>query len=73
MASAPTDEPHERVIRRIRSVAKQRGWSVNKLADFADVGRGYLSDVLAGKKSPTLRTLVKISRALDTDVREFFV
>lgn len=70
MASATFDETHRRFIARIRALMRQRRWSANKLADFAVVGRGYLSDVLAGKKSPTLRTMVKLARALEVDVRD---
>ena len=51
---------------------KRKGWSVNKLADFSGLGRGYLSDVLTAKKSPTVRTLVKIADALEIEVRDLF-
>jgi transcriptional regulator with XRE-family HTH domain len=47
-----------------------RDWSINQLADFTGGGRGYLSEVLAGKKSPTLRILVRLAEGLDLDVAE---
>lgn len=64
------DALHRYVAARIRALARQRGWSGNQLADFATVGRGYLSDILAGKKSPTVRTLAKLARALDVEARD---
>lgn len=57
---------------RIRELARRRRWPSNTLADFSDMGRGYLSDVLAGKKSPTVRTLAKIARALEVEVKDLF-
>jgi transcriptional regulator with XRE-family HTH domain len=40
----------------------------NQVADFAGVSRGYLSE-LAGRKSPSLRTLVKIAATFEVEVR----
>jgi transcriptional regulator with XRE-family HTH domain len=45
---------------------------LNQLADFSGLGRGYLSDVLTAKKSPTVRTLVKLSEALEIEVGDLF-
>lgn len=55
---------------RIRTAMDKRGWSANQLADFAGVARGFLSELLAGKKSPSLRTLAKIAAALDVSLRD---
>ncbi len=70
MPGATIDEAHRRFIARVRALMRQRRWSANKLADFSGVARGYTSDMLAGKKSPTLRTLSKIAQALEVDVRD---
>jgi len=64
---------HRALSARIRELTRKRRWSVNQLADFSQVGRGSLSDMLAGKKSPTVRTLVKIAKALEVEVRDLFV
>jgi transcriptional regulator with XRE-family HTH domain len=66
------DEVHRSLISTIRELLRRRRWSANQLADFSSVGRGYLSDVLAGHKSPTVRTLVKLARALDVEVKSLF-
>ena len=69
---AGLDPVHRALIARIRELARKKRWSANQLADFSTVARGYLSDVLTGKKSPTVRTLSKIARALQVDVRDLF-
>jgi transcriptional regulator with XRE-family HTH domain len=51
---------------------RRKEWSVNQLADFSGLVRGYLSDVLTAKKSPTVRTLVKLADALGIEVGDFF-
>ncbi len=67
---ARPDALHEQLARRIRELAAANRLSANKLADFSGIGRGYLSDVLNGRKSPTLRILAKIAAALEVDVRD---
>jgi transcriptional regulator with XRE-family HTH domain len=64
------DDLHRRLAVRIKTLARGRRLSANKLADFADVGRGYLSDILAGHKSPTVRTLAKLAKVLEVEVRD---
>jgi transcriptional regulator with XRE-family HTH domain len=57
---------------RVRELAKARGYSINRLADFAGISGGFLSTVLRGEKSPTLRTIMKIADALNVDPIELF-
>lgn len=57
---------------RIEVIATRKGLSGNQLADLSDIARGYLSEVRAGRKSPTVRTLSKIARALDVSLRDLF-
>ncbi len=64
------DDLHKLTVARIRAAARKKKWSANQLADFAGLGRGYLSEVLAGKKSPTLRTLAKLAAGLEVSVRD---
>jgi len=71
-AGTGQDPVHRALRARIRELTRRRRISTNTLADLSGIGRGYLSDVLAGKKSPTVRTLVKLSRALDVSVKELF-
>lgn len=64
------DSLHREISRRIEQAAKRKKWSHNQLADFAGVGRGYLSEMMRGKKSPTVRMLAKIAAALEVSVRD---
>lgn len=66
------DATHRRLVARIRELQRRKKMTAMRLADFAGIARGYLSDVLAGKKSPTVRTLVKLAAALDVEVRDLF-
>jgi transcriptional regulator with XRE-family HTH domain len=64
------DDLHRELATRLRAAMRKKHWSANQLADFAGVSRGYVSEVLAGKKSPTLRTLAKLAAGLDVSVRD---
>lgn len=64
------DTLHRRFTRRVRQLMVQKRLSVNRLADFSGIGRGGLSELLAGKSSPTLRTMSRIADALEVSVRD---
>ena len=64
------DAVHKKLAARIRVLARKRRWSANQVADFAGVSRGYLSELLAARKSPSLRTLAKIAAAFEVEVRD---
>lgn len=66
------DPLHRKLAKRIRSLMSEKDLSVNRLADFSGIGRGRMSELLAGKSSPTVRTLGRIAEALDVDVRDLF-
>ena len=63
-------DSHPIVTSRILELAKKKGYSVNRLADFAGISRGHLSNILRGRMSPTLRTLDRIALALEVQVRD---
>jgi transcriptional regulator with XRE-family HTH domain len=64
------DAVHRDFARRVRDAMKRKGWSRNQAADFIGIGRGHLSEILNGNKSPTLRTMRKIADALEVDLRD---
>ncbi|MGV8897424.1 MAG: helix-turn-helix domain-containing protein [Rhodoglobus sp.] len=55
------------VGRRIRLLRKRAGWSVQQLADRADVSRRMLTQIELGQANPSLTTVDRIAVALDTD------
>ena len=63
-------DSHPIFIRRVLELAKKKGYSVNRLADFSGISRGHLSNVLRGQMSPTLRTLDRIADALDVKAKD---
>jgi DNA-binding phage protein len=67
------DELHKRVALAIRRIARDREMPLTHLPDRAGVTRSHFWAVLAGKKSPTLRWLQHVAKALDVDVSELVV
>jgi len=61
------DQHHHELSRRIRALAQERGITLTHLADFSGRSRSHFWDVMAGRKSPTLKWLVSISGALEVE------
>ncbi|MBK9929593.1 MAG: helix-turn-helix transcriptional regulator [Saprospiraceae bacterium] len=54
----------------VRRLRKDKGWSQEDLANFAEIDRTYVGYVENAKNNVSLRTLCKIARAFDLDVQE---
>lgn len=65
--SSATQEFVTRVGGRIRALRKRRGWSVQQLAEAGRVSRRMLTDIELGQANPSLATVDRVARALDTD------
>jgi len=52
-------------LRRLRT---ERGWSQERLAEAAGITLNYVGNLERGEQGPSLNTLVRLARALDTDV-----
>lgn len=63
---------HRKLSKRIKALMAVKALSTNRLADFSGVGRGRMSEILATKSSPTVRTLGRIADALEVSVRDLF-
>lgn len=50
---------------RIRKIRKERRYSREKLAEYADISVNFLGAVETGKKSMTVQYLAKIAKALN--------
>lgn len=55
---------------RIKDIIKERGTSIQNIADAIGINRVTLSNSING--NPTIETLDKIAKALDVDVTELF-
>lgn len=64
------DALQRRVVRRVREIANEHGIPISHLPDHAAVARSHFWNVMAGKKSPTLRWLGKVADALNVDAEE---
>ncbi len=51
---------------KIRILREKKGWSRERLAEYADISTQFLADIEAGKKSMTIYTLYKLVCALNT-------
>lgn len=59
-------------VRRIRSLCKQRGIAINKLATISDVKQSTLDNIVRGlTKNPRVKTLHKIAIAFNMTLAEF--
>ncbi|MGW2741341.1 helix-turn-helix domain-containing protein [Streptomyces sp. NPDC001450] len=65
--SNATQEFAARIGGRIRALRKQRGWSVQQLAEAGGLSRRMLTDIELGQANPSLATVDRVARALDTD------
>lgn len=61
----PDDDEAPEVGESLRQLRNERGLSLEKLAQIAGVSRAMLGQIELGQSTPTIKTLWKISRALD--------
>ncbi|MDQ0207162.1 transcriptional regulator with XRE-family HTH domain [Alkalicoccobacillus murimartini] len=52
--------------KRIRSLRKERGMTLNQLSEYSGVSKSYISYVERGlQKNPSIEILSKLSKAMD--------
>lgn len=56
----------------VRAARERRGWTQAALAELAGLERTYLTDLEAGRRNPSVRTLEKISKALGIKLHVLF-
>jgi transcriptional regulator with XRE-family HTH domain len=54
----------------IRRAARRKGWTMVQLADFADVSKSQVYDVVGARRAATVDFIAKISIALDAAPQE---
>lgn len=60
------------VGRKVRLFRKQRGMTVQEIADRAGVSKGLVSKIENGRTIPSLPVLFSLIRSLETDIASFF-
>lgn len=59
--------------RRLRQLIRLKYPSVDRFYLETRISKGHLSEILRGKGSPSVATLVRIARALEVEVTDLFV
>lgn len=57
---------------KIKAIRANRNMTQNELAVECDFEKASMSRIESGQTNPTVRTLYKISKALETPITEFF-
>ncbi|MBR2923409.1 MAG: helix-turn-helix transcriptional regulator [Clostridia bacterium] len=59
-------------IKRIRTLCKKRGITINKLATMSDVKQSTLDNIIRGvTKNPRMKTIHKVATAFNMTLSEF--
>lgn len=56
----------------VRKRRYELGWSQEKLAEQAELHRTYVADVERGVRNISLENIIKLTRALELTLAEFF-
>ena len=62
--------PAREMGKRLKKLREGKKWSQAKLADEADISRGYLIRLEAGQQDPTLGTLERLAKALGVTLKK---
>lgn len=62
-----------RFRRRLKKLILAKYRSLDRFYLETDFSKGHLSEILRGKGSPSLNTLIKLAHVLNIDVGDFFV
>src|SRR5438128_6547397 len=59
--------------RRLKQLIRRKYRSLDRFYLETDFSKGHLSEILRGKGSPSVATLAKLAKALDVEVKDFFI
>ena len=63
--------PKKLLGKKIKQIRKQRGFTQEKLAEIIGMDSGYICKMEIGLHTPSLETLAKLSKALNTELADF--
>lgn len=61
-----------RFRRRLRRLVKEKYGSLDRFYLETDFSKGHLSNILRGKRKPSIATLARLAQLLDVEVRDLF-
>lgn len=62
----------EKFGKKINVLREQKGYSIEYLANIANIDRTYISDIEKGKRNVSLLIIEKLSKALNVSIKELF-
>lgn len=65
-------ELKEKFGKKIKALREIRGYSIEYLANIANIDRTYISDIEKGKRNVSLLIIEKLSKALEVNIQELF-
>ncbi len=64
--------PEAAFRRRLRQLVREKYGSLDRFYLETSFSKGHLSQILRGVRSPSLATIVRLAKALDVEVADFF-
>lgn len=71
-ATVATGQSPELIGKRVRSIRRRAGVTLEQLAERTGLNKGYLSRIESGEKSPSIATLLKLSAQLKVPTSQLF-
>ncbi|WP_180907937.1 helix-turn-helix domain-containing protein [Flavobacterium salmonis] len=65
-------ELKEKFGNKIKALREKREYSIEYLANIANIDRTYISDIEKGKRNVSLLIIEKLSKALEVNIQELF-
>lgn len=57
---------------KIKALREQKEYSIEYLANIANIDRTYISDIEKGKRNVSLLIIEKLAKALEVNIQELF-
>ena len=62
----------EQFRKRLRELVLEKYGSLDRFYLETDFSKGHLSQIIRGRRSPSLATIAKLAKALEVEVADFF-
>ncbi len=62
----------KKLAKKIKRLRKEKKLTLEKLAYYNNIAKGGLSEIESCKRSPTLKTLIKIANGLECSIKDLF-
>ncbi|NMH24806.1 helix-turn-helix domain-containing protein [Flavobacterium solisilvae] len=57
---------------KVKQLREQKGYSIEYLANIADIDRTYISDIEKGNRNVSLLIIEKLAKSLEVDIKILF-